>query len=157
MLKRNPADVQQVAIVDPPRAGLHNKAIIALRFFYSISIQNHPSVIVLGSNLSWTKRHYTTKKARQMYRMAAKNLLLSGHLKFSVSSTSVATPRPQCRISTTWVSYLPTSIKEIRSFRNGWFRSTCFPLLPTLSSSSTSKGSPLWSSRLSSLSNTSND
>jgi len=31
MLKQHPANVEQVAVVDPPRAGLHNKAVHALR------------------------------------------------------------------------------------------------------------------------------
>lgn len=32
MLKKHQSNVEQVAVVDPPRAGLHNKAIHALRF-----------------------------------------------------------------------------------------------------------------------------
>ena len=32
MLKKHQSNVEQVAVVDPPRAGLHNKALHALRF-----------------------------------------------------------------------------------------------------------------------------
>jgi tRNA/tmRNA/rRNA uracil-C5-methylase (TrmA/RlmC/RlmD family) len=37
MLKQNSENVRQVAIVDPPRAGLHNKAVYALRYRLVVS------------------------------------------------------------------------------------------------------------------------